>query len=65
MGEWREFARLRQFSLNYRVILLVTFFLTVVIDLTVAVEVGLALACLFFITRVSAYCAAYKPSLIH
>jgi SulP family sulfate permease len=53
MGEWRQFARMRRFSNNYRAILLATFLLTVIIDLTVAVEVGLALACLFFITRVS------------
>jgi sulfate permease, SulP family len=54
MGDWREFIRLKNFSMNYRVILLSTFILTVVIDLTVAVEVGLALACLFFMTRVAA-----------
>jgi SulP family sulfate permease len=53
MGEWREFARLRQFKGTYRVILLATFFLTVVFDLTVAVEVGLLLASLFFIYRIS------------
>ncbi len=53
MGEWREFARLRQFSLPYRTILLGTFLLTVVFDLTVAVEVGLVLACVFFIYRMS------------
>ena len=53
MGEWHEFVRLRRFSNHYRVILLATFVLTVVIDLTVAVEVGLVLACLFFISRVS------------
>ncbi len=51
MGEWHEFARLRRFSLPYRTILLGTFFLTVVLDLTVAVQVGLVLACLFFIYR--------------
>ena len=51
MGEWREFARLRQFSLAYRITLLGTFALTVVIDLTVAVQVGLLLACGFFIWR--------------
>jgi SulP family sulfate permease len=51
MGEWREFARLPQFNLPYRVILLGTFFLTVIFDLTVAVEVGLVLACAFFIYR--------------
>jgi sulfate permease, SulP family len=53
MGEWREFARLRRFSVPYRVILLGTFFLTVIFDLTVAVEVGLVLACVFFIVRMS------------
>ncbi len=51
MGEWREFARLRHFLLPYRATLLGTFALTVVFDLTVAVEVGLLLACGFFIYR--------------
>lgn len=53
MGEWREFLRLRQFNLTYRIILVGTFVLTVVFDLTVAVEAGLLLACLFFIYRMS------------
>jgi SulP family sulfate permease len=53
MGEWHEFARLRHFSPQYRTILVGTFVLTVVFDLTVAVEVGLVLACLFFIYRMS------------
>jgi len=53
MGEWREFARLRNFALTYRSTLLATFFLTVVFDLTVAVEVGLILSCLFFIYRIT------------
>ncbi|MEK8025403.1 SulP family inorganic anion transporter [Pseudaquabacterium rugosum] len=51
MGEWREFARLRHFMLPYRATLLGTFVLTVVFDLTVAVEVGLLMACGFFIWR--------------
>lgn len=53
MGEWREFARLRQFNPTYRTVLLGTFVLTVVFDLTIAVEVGLMLACAFFIWRMS------------
>jgi len=53
MGEWREFARLPKFSLQYRTILVGTFLLTVIFDLTVAVEVGLVLACVFFIYRMS------------
>ena len=51
MGEWHEFARLHRFSPQYRTILVGTFTLTVVFDLTVAVEVGLVLACVFFIWR--------------
>lgn len=53
MGEWHEFSRLVKFSMNYRILLVATFLLTVIFDLTVAVEVGLVLACLFFIYRVS------------
>jgi SulP family sulfate permease len=53
MGEWREFARLRRFNFTYRVVLLSTFVLTVVFDLTVAVEIGLTLAALNFIYRMS------------
>jgi SulP family sulfate permease len=53
MGEWVEFSRLRRFSLPYRTTLLGTFALTVIFDLTVAVEVGLVLACGFFIFRMA------------
>lgn len=53
MGEWREFARLRHFSNHYRLLLLGTFFLTVVFDLMVAVEVGLVLACVLFVRRMA------------
>lgn len=53
MGEWHEFRRLMNFSINYRILLISTFLLTVIFDLTVAVEVGLVLACVFFIYRVS------------
>ncbi|MBL8359323.1 MAG: STAS domain-containing protein [Rubrivivax sp.] len=53
MGEWREFPRLMKFNLTYRTILLGTFLLTVIFDLTVAVEVGLLLSCFFFIWRMS------------
>ncbi|PUE13025.1 SulP family inorganic anion transporter [Limnohabitans sp. T6-20] len=53
MGEWLEFWQLRQYRMPYRVTLLAVFFLTVVFDLTVAVEVGLIAACLTFIYRIS------------
>ncbi|MEY3272141.1 MAG: hypothetical protein RLZZ341_1042 [Pseudomonadota bacterium] len=51
MFEGHQFRRLRQFAPTYRTLMLTTFVLTVVFDLTVAVEVGLVLACLFFIWR--------------
>lgn len=53
MGEWREFPKLKQYTTVYKVIMLATFLLTVVVDLTVAVQVGLVLAGVFFIYRVS------------
>jgi len=58
MGEWREFTRLRQFNLPYRTILVGTFVLTIVFDLMVAVEVGLVLACAFFIYRMGSQFSA-------
>lgn len=53
MGEWDAFLHMLRFTNNYRAILVTTFLLTVIIDLTMAVEVGLVMACVFFITRVS------------
>jgi SulP family sulfate permease len=53
MGEWREFLLLRQYRTPYRITLLAVFFLTVVFDLTAAVEFGLVAACLTFIYRIS------------
>ena len=54
MGEWREFARLSSFSFEHRAKLLGTFVLTVTVDLTVAMEVGLTLACIVFVYRMGA-----------
>ena len=53
MGEWHEFVRLRQLSNSSRILMLATFLLTVIIDLSTAVEVGLVLACVAFIYRIS------------
>ncbi len=53
MGEWREFLRLKRFSNHYRLMMLSTFFVTIVFDLTVAVELGLVLACVLFVRRQS------------
>ncbi len=53
MGEWREFGRLKQFSNHYRLMMLSTFLVTIIFDLTVAVELGLVLAVVLFVRRQS------------
>ena len=53
MGEWREFGRLKHFSNHYRLMMVSTFLVTIVFDLTVAVELGLVLACVLFVRRQS------------
>jgi len=53
MGEWREFARLRKIPRADAAVFLATFLLTIVFDLTVAVEVGMLLAAMLFIKRVT------------
>jgi len=51
MGEWHAFVRLRAFPIEYRAKLFATFLLTVMVDLTVAMEVGMATACVVFVYR--------------
>jgi SulP family sulfate permease len=53
MSEWREVGGILRLELPDKTVWLVTFVLTVVADLTVAVEVGMALAALLYIYRVS------------
>jgi SulP family sulfate permease len=53
MGEWHNFKRLAKWPRSDAVVFLTAFSLTVVIDLTVAVEIGMVLAAILFIKRVS------------
>lgn len=53
MGEWHELKRLRRMPLSDAAVLLTTFALTVIFDLVIAVEVGMVLAAILFIKRVS------------
>jgi SulP family sulfate permease len=53
MGEWHNFSRLPKWPRSDAVVFLTAFSLTVVIDLTVAVEIGMVLAAVLFIKRVS------------
>lgn len=53
MSEWRTFRSLLKNSKADVAVLLTTFFLTVIFDLTIAIEVGLLLAMLLFMKRMS------------
>ena len=53
MGEWEEFALLHKKPRDDAAVFLTTFGLTVLFDLTVAVEVGMVLAAVSFIKRVA------------
>ncbi len=52
MSGWRSFTALLKNPRSDVIVLLITFFLTVIFDLTVAIAVGLLLACLLFIKRI-------------
>lgn len=52
MSEWRTFKALMKSPKADVSVLLITFFLTIIFDLTVAIEVGLLIACVLFIKRV-------------
>jgi sulfate permease, SulP family len=54
MGEWKEIPQLWKHGWTDRAVWMATFALTVLADLTVAVEAGMILAALLFIRRVSA-----------
>ena len=53
MSEWRSFTSILRGSPYDIIILLVTFFLTVLVDLTVAIEIGIVLASLMFMKRMA------------
>lgn len=52
MSGWRSFTALLKNPKSDVIVLLITFFLTVIFDLTVAIAVGLLLACFLFIKRI-------------
>lgn len=53
MSEWRSFISVLRSSMYEIVVLLATFFLTILIDLTVAIEIGMVLAAFLFIQRMA------------
>jgi SulP family sulfate permease len=53
MSEWRTFRSILKNPKSDVAVLLVTFFLTVIFDLTIAIEMGLLIAMLLFMRRVT------------
>jgi SulP family sulfate permease len=53
MGEWHHFTRLAHWPKSDSAVFLAAFGLTVLVDLTVAVEVGMVMAAVLFIKRIS------------
>lgn len=53
MSEWRTFRSLLKNPVSDVAVLLVTFFLTVIFDLTIAIEIGLLIAMFLFMKRVA------------
>ena len=53
MSGWRSFITLMKNPKSDVTVLLITFFLTIIFDLTVAIEVGLIIACLLFMKRMA------------
>lgn len=53
MSEWRSFKELLKTTGGARAVLLTTFFVTIFIDLTAAIELGLVLSAFIFIKRMS------------
>ncbi|MDR3058760.1 MAG: sulfate permease [Prevotella sp.] len=53
MSEWRTFKALLKNQKSDVAVLLITFFLTVIFDLTIAIEVGLLLAVVLFLKRIN------------
>ncbi len=53
MGDWHEFRALRRYTLMRNATLISTFLLTVLFDLTVAVQVGMVLATLLLVKRLT------------
>lgn len=54
MGEWESFLTLKKYPISDSAVLVVTFLLTVIFDLTLAVEIGMFIAIFFFIRRITA-----------
>lgn len=63
MSEWRSFRALLRAPVYEVVVLVATFLLTVLVDLTVAIEIGVILAAFLFIQRMSELGTVFAASI--
>lgn len=63
MSEWRSFYSILKGSAYDIIVLLTTFFLTIFVDLTTAIQIGMVLASLLFMQRMSKSSHIYSPEL--
>jgi SulP family sulfate permease len=63
MSEWRSFRSILKGSRFDIIVLLTTFFLTVLVDLTIAIEMGIVLSSLIFMYRMSKINGVFQPEL--
>jgi SulP family sulfate permease len=62
MSEWRSFLSILRAPLYEIVVLLATFFLTILVDLTLAIEIGMILAAFLFIRRMAKLGTVFSAS---
>jgi sulfate permease, SulP family len=65
MGEWQAFVSLRQYPLPRNAIMLATFALTIVLDITTAVQVGMVCAVFILIRRMTQVTSIHDESAAH
>jgi SulP family sulfate permease len=53
MSEWRSFVRILKYPKSDVAVMLTTFFLTVLVDLTIAIQIGIILSAFLFIKRMA------------
>jgi SulP family sulfate permease len=62
MGDWRAFVTLRRHSTPRNIIMLVTFALTVILDITTAVQVGVLCTMVMLIQRMTQVTSIYREA---
>lgn len=63
MSEWKNFRSILRGSKSDAAVLLTTFFITVLVDLTVAIEIGMIMAAFLFMQQMMRFTSVHQPHL--